>query len=244
MSDARLKALREALADYEVEAWECHLLRVAKLVRCEPEVVFELRCPCSQALQQSLAKDLIRYWQQCGLDVSGQVVFQCRVRAHGQASGKPSLPNVSNVIAVASGKGGVGKSTTSTNIACSLAQMGARVGLLDADVYGPNQPLMMGVDASNAVEPGALQPYLAHGVYTMSMGYLIDEDTPMVWRGPMVSKVITQLLQQTTWPELDYLIVDLPPGTGDVQLTLSKIVRLTGALIVTTPTPTTTRHSL
>ncbi len=163
------------------------------------------------------------------------IEWALHIRSHGQASDKKALSGVRNVIAVASGKGGVGKSTTSVNIACALAQQGCRVGLLDADIYGPNQPTMLGVSALVESKEARLEPIEAHGVYSMSMGYLVGVDQPMVWRGPMVSKVLTQLLQQTAWPELDFLIIDMPPGTGDVQLTLSKVVRLTGALIVSTP---------
>ena len=172
---------------------------------------------------------------QAGLAATIQITFKTIIRCHGRASSHKPVPGVSNIIAVASGKGGVGKSTTSVNIACALAQQGARVGLLDADIYGPNQPLMLGVSESVKANGAHFDPIIAHGLYSMSMGYLVDPDTPMVWRGPMVSKALTQLLYQTTWPDIDYLIIDLPPGTGDVQLTLSSSVKLTGAVIVTTP---------
>ena len=168
-------------------------------------------------------------------DAALSIEWALSIRSHGQPSDKKALANVRNVIAVASGKGGVGKSTTSVNVACALAQQGFRVGILDADIYGPNQPTMLGVSDITESKEARLEPVEAHGIYSMSMGYLVGVDQPMVWRGPMVSKVLTQLLQQTSWPELDFLIIDMPPGTGDVQLTLSKVVRLTGALIVSTP---------
>jgi len=148
------------------------------------------------------------------------------------------LPGVRNLIAVASGKGGVGKSTTAVNLALALAREGARAGLLDADIYGPSQQLMLGIaeELRPEVKDGkSFLPVMAHGLQTMSMGYLVTEKTPMVWRGPMVSGALWQLLGSTLWDDLDYLVVDLPPGTGDIQLTLSQRAPLTGALIVTTP---------
>lgn len=145
-------------------------------------------------------------------------------------------PKIKNIIAVASGKGGVGKSTTAVNLALALAALGARVGVLDADIYGPSQPLMLGTQIKPHYESGAaLKPVIAHGLESMSMGYLVDVNTPMVWRGPMVSKALQQLLFQTEWSELDYLIVDLPPGTGDIQLTMAQKMPVAGAVIVTTP---------
>ena len=147
------------------------------------------------------------------------------------------LPGVANVVAVASGKGGVGKSTVAANLALALARQGARVGLLDADVYGPSQPRMMGLSGTRPTTPDGrtFDPPQSHGVKVMSIGLLIDEEQPMVWRGPMVTQALTQLLNGTRWGELDYLIVDMPPGTGDTQLTMAQNVPLSGAVIVTTP---------
>jgi ATP-binding protein involved in chromosome partitioning len=150
----------------------------------------------------------------------------------------PNMKEVKNIIAVASGKGGVGKSTTAVNLALALAAEGAKVGLLDADIYGPSQPLLLGVpDGTRPAQRGSqfLEPVAAHGLQTMSIGYLLTEDTPVVWRGPMVSGALQQLLNQTAWDELDYLIIDMPPGTGDIQLTLAQKVPVAGAVIVTTP---------
>ena len=145
-------------------------------------------------------------------------------------------PNIKNILAVASGKGGVGKSTTAVNLALALANRGARVGILDADIYGPSIPLMLGVHSRPQVtEQKKIQPLIAHGIQSMSIGYLVDEKTPMVWRGPMVSGALQQLLNDTLWDNLDYLIIDLPPGTGDIQLTLAQKIPVTAALIVTTP---------
>ncbi len=146
------------------------------------------------------------------------------------------LPNVKNVIAVASGKGGVGKSTTSVNLALALLAEGAQVGLLDADIYGPSQPRMVGASGKPDSEDGhTIEPKVSHGLQTMSIGYLIEEDTPMVWRGPMVTQALQQLITDTRWQGLDYLIIDMPPGTGDIQLTLAQQVPVSGAVIVTTP---------
>lgn len=156
--------------------------------------------------------------------------------AHSVQHGVKRLENVKNIIAVASGKGGVGKSTTSVNLALALASEGATVGLLDADIYGPSQPRMMGLAGQPESKDGkSLEPMENYGVQTMSIGFLIDEETPMIWRGPMVTQALEQLLNDTKWRDLDYLIIDLPPGTGDTQLTLAQKVPVSGAVIVTTP---------
>ncbi len=167
-------------------------------------------------------------------DVS--VNISTRVVAHAVQRGVQLMPNVKNIIAVASGKGGVGKSTTAANIALALAAEGAAVGLLDADIYGPSQPMMMGIEGRPASEDGkTMEPMVNHGVQVMSIGFLVAQDEAMIWRGPMATQALEQLLRQTNWKDLDYLIVDLPPGTGDIQLTLSQRVPMTGAVIVTTP---------
>ena len=159
-----------------------------------------------------------------------------QIEAHTGKSGLRSLPNVKNIIAVASGKGGVGKSTIAINLALALAQEGAQVGILDADIYGPSQPTMLGASGEKPqLEDGSFLPIVRHGIQSMSIGYLIDQNTPMVWRGPMIGKAMQQLLNDTHWYALDYLIVDLPPGTGDVQLTLCQKIPVSGAVIVTTP---------
>ena len=159
-----------------------------------------------------------------------------RVASHTAQRGVALLPNVKNIIAVASGKGGVGKSTTAVNLALALAAEGAAVGLLDADIYGPSQPMMMGVDGRPESEDGkTMAPLENYGVQVMSIGFLVPKDEAMIWRGPMATQALEQLLRQTNWKDLDYLIVDMPPGTGDIQLTLSQRVPMTGAVIVTTP---------
>ena len=155
---------------------------------------------------------------------------------HAVQRGVALMPNVKNIIAVASGKGGVGKSTTAANLALALAAEGASVGLLDADIYGPSQPLMMGIDARPVSDDGStMEPLENYGVQVMSIGFLVGPDEAMIWRGPMAVQALEQLLRQTNWRDLDYLIIDMPPGTGDIQLTLSQRVPMTGAVIVTTP---------
>jgi ATP-binding protein involved in chromosome partitioning len=158
------------------------------------------------------------------------------IAAHAAQRGVQLLPQVKNIIAVASGKGGVGKSTTAANLALALAAEGASVGLLDADIYGPSQPMMMGIEGRPESEDGkTMDPLENYGVQVMSIGFLVDQDEAMIWRGPMATQALEQLLRQTNWRDLDYLIVDMPPGTGDIQLTLSQRVPMTGAVIVTTP---------
>lgn len=159
-----------------------------------------------------------------------------KVIAHAVQRGVQLLPGVKNIIAVASGKGGVGKSTTAANLALALAAEGARVGVLDADIYGPSQPMMLGVSGRpESLDGKNMEPLENHGVQVMSIGFLVEPDQAMIWRGPMATQALEQLLRQTNWKDLDYLIVDMPPGTGDIQLTLSQRVPITGAVIVTTP---------
>ena len=165
-----------------------------------------------------------------------RVNVYAKIVAHSVQRGVKLLPNVRNIIAVASGKGGVGKSTTAANLALALAAEGANVGLLDADIYGPSQPMMLGVSGKPDSKDGkTMEPLEAHGLQIASIGFMIDPDQPMVWRGPMVTQALQQLLELTNWRDLDYLVVDMPPGTGDIQLTLSQKVPVTGAVIVTTP---------
>jgi ATP-binding protein involved in chromosome partitioning len=167
---------------------------------------------------------------------SAAVSLTSRIHVHKVQGTLGPLPNVKNIIVVASGKGGVGKSTVSANLALALLAEGAKVGVLDADIYGPSQPRMLGVSGKPESPDGkTIIPMQAHGIPVMSIGFLVEEDTPMIWRGPMVTQAMMQLLNDTRWEQLDYLIVDLPPGTGDIQLTLSQKVPVAGAVIVTTP---------
>jgi ATP-binding protein involved in chromosome partitioning len=166
--------------------------------------------------------------------VSVNVYF--KIISHTVQRGVKLMPNVKNIIAVSSGKGGVGKSTTAANLALALAAEGAIVGVLDADIYGPSQPMMLGITGRpETVDGKTMEPLENYGLQVSSIGFMIDPDEPMVWRGPMVTQALQQLLEQTNWRDLDYLVVDMPPGTGDIQLTLSQKVPVTGAVIVTTP---------
>ena len=164
------------------------------------------------------------------------VNVQMKIVSHAVQRGVKLVPNIKNIVAVASGKGGVGKSTVAVNLALGLAAEGASVAVLDADIYGPSQPTMLGIRGRPESRDGkSLEPMEGHGLQAMSIGFLIDVETPMVWRGPMVTQALEQLLNETKWREVDYLVVDLPPGTGDIQLTLAQRVPVTGAVIVTTP---------
>ncbi len=162
-------------------------------------------------------------------------VYQ-KIVSHAVQRGVKTLPGVKNIIAVASGKGGVGKSTTAVNLALALAAEGASVGMLDADIYGPSQPTMLGITGKpESLDGKTLEPMTGHGIQASSIGFMIDVDTPMVWRGPMVTQALEQLLRDTNWRDLDYLVIDMPPGTGDIHLTLSQKIPVTGSVIVTTP---------
>ncbi|MFO8154338.1 iron-sulfur cluster carrier protein ApbC [Thioalkalivibrio sp.] len=165
-----------------------------------------------------------------------EITLSSKVASHAVQKSLKPMPGIKNIIAVASGKGGVGKSTTAVNLALALAAEGAEVGVLDADIYGPSQPRMLGItDKPQSKDGKSMEPLRNHGVQAMSIGFLIEEDTPMIWRGPMVTQALEQLLRETNWEDLDYLIIDLPPGTGDIQLTLSQKIPVSGAVIVTTP---------
>ena len=235
-----IAAVKDALRDWIVPGLGLPLDRVVTVSNVETsgsgvKVELLLSVPLSRsraALEEPLSAHLA---EQLGvasvdLDISSDVASRAVQR------NLEPLPGIRNIIAVASGKGGVGKSTTAVNLALALAQEGARVGLLDADIYGPSQPRMLGLSGRPVSHDGkVMKPKENHGVKAMSIGFLVDEEQPMVWRGPMVSQALSQLLNETDWGEIDYLIVDMPPGTGDAQLTLSQRVPLSGAVIVTTP---------
>jgi ATP-binding protein involved in chromosome partitioning len=188
-------------------------------------------CPVKDLMQRQAREEVLKVKGVREVDIT----MSSSVTAGRRGSGKQEIEGVKNIIAVGSGKGGVGKSTVTVNLAVALAASGARVGLLDADVYGPNIPLMMGITGQPHAIQDRIQPLENFGVKVMSMGFLAAEDTPLIWRGPMLHNVIQQFVRQVDWGELDYLLVDLPPGTGDVQLSLTQTVPLMGAVVVTTP---------
>src|SRR5215469_1195035 len=187
--------------------------------------------------QAELTRALTSQLAAAGIHAPLAVELEAEIGAHAVQRGLKPLGEIKNIVAVASGKGGVGKSTVAVNLALAWAAQGARVGVLDADIYGPSQPLMLGLASERPVSADGkhLRPLEAHGVSAMSIGFLVDAEQPMVWRGPMVTQALTQLLGQTQWGALDYLVVDMPPGTGDIQLTLAQRVPVAGAVIVTTP---------
>ncbi|MBB1635784.1 iron-sulfur cluster carrier protein ApbC [Cupriavidus sp. UME77] len=212
--------------------------RSARNVRVEGGDVsleVELGYPGKSQLEP-IRKQVVDALRQLPGVANANVAVSMNIVAHAVQRGVKLLPGVKNVIAVASGKGGVGKSTTAVNLALALSAEGARVGMLDADIYGPSLPMMLGIDGRPESSDGqTMEPLEGHGLQANSIGFLIEQDNPMVWRGPMVTSALEQLLRQTNWHDLDYLIVDMPPGTGDIQLTLSQKVPVTGAVIVTTP---------
>jgi ATP-binding protein involved in chromosome partitioning len=187
--------------------------------------------------QKELGEALTRHLAAAGINVPLTLELQADIKAHAVQRNLKPLEQIKNVVAVASGKGGVGKSTVAVNLALAWAAQGARVGILDADIYGPSQPLMLGLEGQRPASTDGkhLQPVMSHGIGAMSIGFLVDAEQPMVWRGPMVTQALTQLLSETHWGNLDYLVVDMPPGTGDIQLTLAQRVPVAGAVIVTTP---------
>lgn len=189
---------------------------------------------------KSLVPELRRQFVAAAKAVAGvdnvSVGISSKVVAHAVQRGVELLPQVKNIVAISSGKGGVGKSTTAANLALALAAEGARVGLLDADIYGPSQPMMMGLKGKPESTDGkTMEPLENYGVQVMSIGFLVNQDEAMIWRGPMATQALEQMLRQTNWKDLDYLLVDMPPGTGDIQLTLAQRVPMTGAIVVTTP---------
>jgi len=239
--DETLSAVRDALEAY-VDPYLGETLGAAQAVRevratgpgFSAQVV--LGFPTG-GYQAELADALGRQLAAAGIGAPLAIELQCEIRAHAVQRNLRPLGDIRNVVAVASGKGGVGKSTVAVNLTLAWAAQGARVGILDADIYGPSQPLMLGLTGQRptSVDGKHLRPLVSHGVSAMSIGFLVDAEQPMVWRGPMVTQALTQLLGETQWGELDYLVVDMPPGTGDIQLTLAQRVPVAGAVIVTTP---------
>ncbi|MGQ9658939.1 MAG: iron-sulfur cluster carrier protein ApbC [Thermochromatium sp.] len=240
MSQPTKDAIETAIKDYQ----EPHLGRDLIAARAIKDIAIEgdqvrikvvLGFP-AKGIQQTVAEALAERVSRVDGVGAVSVDVGWEIKAHSVQKSLKPIDNVKNIIAVASGKGGVGKSTTAVNLALALAAEGARVGLLDADIYGPSQPRMLGISGQPESKDGRrLEPMVSHGLQAMSIGFLIEEETPMIWRGPMVTQALEQLLNDTNWSDLDYLVVDLPPGTGDTQLTLAQKVPVSGAIIVTTP---------
>ena len=204
-------------------------------IESDIKLLIELNYP-SKSFNESYCKIISEdLFNLTGLKVT--VTIKNKILTHKAQQGINHLSNVKNVIAIASGKGGVGKSSTAVNLALALSGEGSNVGILDADIYGPSQPLMLGVNQKpkRSKDGKSMEPVIAHGIQVMSIGFLVDQETPMVWRGPMATSYLEQLLRNTEWDNLDYLIIDLPPGTGDIQLTLAQKIPVTGSIIVTTP---------
>lgn len=237
ISDVQLQPLLQAVVDPGSgrTLGESKALRSIKVEGADVAVDIELGYPA--ASQHAALRSAVIATARALPGVGNvSVAITTRIVAHAVQRGVQLLPGVKNIIAVASGKGGVGKSTTAANLALALHAEGARVGVLDADIYGPSQPTMLGTSGRPETLDGQnMEPHLAHGLQVNSIGFLVDDDQAMIWRGPMATQALEQLLRQTRWQELDYLVVDMPPGTGDIQLTLSQRVPVTGAVIVTTP---------
>src|SRR5438034_10564071 len=237
IAEADVQASLHALTDPNTGRDFVSAKSVRKVHLDGSNVVVDLQLAYPAKSQHEALKKLVA-GQLGGLAGIGKVTVNIghKIASHAVQRGVKLVPSVKNIVAVASGKGGVGKSTTAVNLALALAAEGAQVGVLDADIYGPSQPMMLGITGRPESKDGkTLEPMEAYGVQAMSIGFLIDLDTPMVWRGPMVTQALEQLLKDTRWKDVDYLIVDMPPGTGDIQLTLAQKVPVTGVVIVTTP---------
>ena len=212
-----------------------HAVKTVKVDGGTVEIALELGYPAAGYHEELIRHLKERLKTEAGVQ-DAAIRITTNIVSHSVQRGVQLLPAVRNTIAVASGKGGVGKSTTAVNLALALQAEGANVGILDADIYGPSQPRMLGCHSKPDTKDGKkIEPNISYGIQSMSIGYLIEEDTPMIWRGPMVTSALEQLLHDTLWTNLDYLIIDLPPGTGDIQLTLCQKIPVSGAIIVTTP---------
>jgi ATP-binding protein involved in chromosome partitioning len=236
LSESRVQEALRALVDPNTakDFMASRAVRNLKVSGDDVSLDIELGYP-GKSQHEPIRRQIVQALKAAGA-ANTTVRVSSKVVAHAVQRGVKLIPGIKNIIAVASGKGGVGKSTTAVNLALALAAEGAAVGMLDADIYGPSQPTMLGIAGRPESKDGkSLEPMQGHGLQAISIGFLIDVDTPMVWRGPMVTQALEQLLKDTRWRDLDYLVVDLPPGTGDIQLTLAQKVPVTGAVIVTTP---------
>lgn len=240
MSGVTKAQIEEAIKKYIEPHLKCDLVeaRAIKAIVIEDSAVnvtVELGFP-AKGVETALITELKSQIERLDQVTRATIEVSSKIETHKVQNTLEPVKGVKNIIAVASGKGGVGKSTTSVNLALALTEEGAKVGLLDADIYGPSQPRMMGVSGQPESKDGkTLEPKENYGVQVMSIGFLVEEETPMIWRGPMVVQALNQLLNDTNWDDLDYLIIDLPPGTGDIQLTLAQKVPVSGCVIVTTP---------
>jgi ATP-binding protein involved in chromosome partitioning len=240
MSSSLQEQVQQALENYLDPYLDITLgqAKALKAVRCEgSEVAAEIALGFPAAgYAHALSAALESVLSEVPGVTGSQIDVSWRIGAHSPQKSLEAISGIKNIVAVASGKGGVGKSTVASNLAIALSQAGAKVGMLDADIYGPSQQRMLGAEGRpETVDGKHMRPMVSHGIQSMSIGYLIEEETPMIWRGPMVTQALEQLLNETTWNDLDYLIVDLPPGTGDIQLTLAQRIPVSGAIIITTP---------
>jgi len=235
VNEARVRQLLGALNDPHTGAPMADVVRAVGVDGARVSVDIQLGYPAASVIAELTAR--VRQALEADPAIeAASVSIASRIQPHKVQGALAPLPNVKNIIVVASGKGGVGKSTVSANLALALQAEGARVGVLDADIYGPSQPRMLGIEGKPQSPDGkSILPMHAHGLQAMSIGFLVSQDTPMIWRGPMVTQAMMQLLGDTRWEMLDYLVIDLPPGTGDIQLTLAQKVPVAGAVIVTTP---------
>src|SRR5690349_2385213 len=238
MSSAEFRALVEKYQDpyLATTLGTAQAVESAELKSDRAHVRIALGFPVGD-YQREFTSGLTEHIRAGGGPQAVEVELVSKITAHAVQRQLSPLGTIRNIVAVASGKGGVGKSTVAANLALAWARQGAKVGILDADIYGPSQPIMLGLTGQRPASPDGkrIKPLAAHGLVAMSIGFLIDPEQPMVWRGPMVTSALTQLLGDTEWGELDYLVIDMPPGTGDIQLTLSQRVPVAGAVIVTTP---------
>lgn len=231
--EARLAQYRDPYLDLDLVS--ARAVKNITVLSDQVRVDILLGYPC-QSIKQETAQKLQAWLEPAAGGKKIEISINSQIEPHAGRQGIPGLPNIKNIIAVASGKGGVGKSTVAVNLALALARDGANTGILDADIYGPSQPMMLGaVGEKPVIKDRTIQPVRRHGLQAMSIGFLVDGSAAMAWRGPMLGKALEQLMHDTTWEALDYLVVDLPPGTGDVQLTLCQKIPVTGAVIVTTP---------